>query len=92
MKKSLLLPGTGNIYLANPYLGSIELLGYLFTWMMTTVLVIIGIPGGILGGAVLVLSYHLLAAMMAGRMARKGYLVADYIPEETVPEQAGARG
>lgn len=73
MKKSLLLPGTGNIYLSNSILGIIEILGYLFTWMMTIILVIIGIPGGIMGGGVLVLIYHGMAAVMAKRMGEKGY-------------------
>lgn len=77
MKKSLLLPGSGNIYLSNSYLGIIEILGYLLTWMMSIVLVIIGIPGGILGGGLLVVAYHAMAAYMAGRMAGKGYLVVD---------------
>jgi hypothetical protein len=91
MKKSLVLPGTGNIYLANPYLGIIEILGYLFTWIMTIILVIIGIPGGILGGGVLVLTYHLMAALMARRIGEKGYLVINKQPEEISPSKKFAR-
>jgi len=87
IKKSMLLPGTGNIYLSNSYLGIIEILGYLFTWVMTIVLVIIGIPGGILGGGLLVVGYHLMAAIMAGKMAGKGYMMVDTCPEKDIPEQ-----
>lgn len=86
-RKSLLLPGTGNIYLSNQFLGIIEILGYLVTWMMTIILVIIGIPGGILGGGLLVLTYHLISAYMAGRMAGKGYLIAEHEPAGNFPEQ-----
>ncbi len=85
MKKSLLLPGSGNIYLGNQYLGIIEILGYLFTWMMSIVLVIIGIPGGIVGGGLLVISYHLLAAFMAVGMARKGNLLVEKYPDKIIP-------
>lgn len=92
MKKSLLIPGTGNIYLSNSHLGIIEMIGYLFTWMMTIVLVIIGIPGGILGGGVLVLIYHLMSAFMAGRMAEKGYLLADMYQSEVTKKLAGELG
>ena len=77
-KKSLLLPGTGNLYLLNRNLGIIEIIGYLMVWMMTVILVIIGIPGGILSGGLLVLSYHCLAAYLAGRMAAKGHIPADH--------------
>lgn len=82
MKKSLLLPGSGNIYLGNQYLGIIEMIGYLFTWMMTIVLVIIGIPGGIVGGGLLVIAYHLLAAYMAGGMAGKGNILVEDYPDK----------
>lgn len=85
IKKSLFLPGTGNIYLSNQYLGIIEILGYLFTWMMTIVLVIIGIPGGILGGGLLIISYHCMAAFMVGRMAEKGNLVVNKCPDAIFP-------
>lgn len=91
IKKSLLLPGAGNLYLAYPSLGITEILGYLCTWMLTVSLVIIGIPGGILGGAMLILAYHCLAAFMAGRMAGKGYLPEPDRHEayEILPEAEG---
>jgi hypothetical protein len=75
LKKSLFLPGAGNIYLGNRYLGILEAVGYLFTWMMAIFLTIVGIPGGILGGGAIIVAYHLMAAFMAGKMAAKGYLV-----------------
>jgi hypothetical protein len=78
IRKSLLLPGTGNFYLANQNLGIVEILGYLLTWLMTIILVIIGIPGGIFSGGLLVLAYHCLSAFMAGQMAGKGYLPVDH--------------
>jgi len=74
IKKSLLFPGLGAIYLSFNSLGITEMLGYLFTWIITIILVIIGIPGGILGGGMLVLAYHLMSAFMAAKMARKGYI------------------
>lgn len=81
-KKSLLLPGSGNFYLSNRFLGTIEILGYLFTWIMAIVLVIIGIPGGIWGGGLLVMSYHLGSGFMAGKMAERGHLLVDNYPEK----------
>lgn len=82
-KKSLLLPGLGNIYLSNRYLGMIEILGYMFTWFMAIVLVIIGIPGGIWGGGLLVMFYHLGSGFMAGKMAERGHLPVDNNPEKS---------
>lgn len=89
IKKSLLLPGSGNLYLAYPSLGITEILGYLCTWMLTVSLVIIGIPGGILGGGLLVLAYHCMAAFMAGQMAGKGYLPDEQDSGEIPPEPDG---
>lgn len=89
IKRSLLLPGTGNLYLAYPSLGISEILGYLCTWVLTVSLVIIGIPGGIMGGALLVLAYHCMTAFMAGQMAGKGYLPDLHEADEIPPEPAG---
>ncbi len=86
IKKSLLLPGLGAIYLSYKALGITEMLGYLITWLMTIILVIIGIPGGIFGGIILVLSYHLMSAFMAGQMARKGFIPEPLMREDAFPE------
>ncbi|HSH14232.1 MAG TPA: hypothetical protein VLA15_10795 [Desulfurivibrionaceae bacterium] len=90
IKKSLLLPGTGNLYLAYPLLGIAEILGYLCTWILTISLVIIGIPGGILAGSLLVLAYPFMTAFMAGRMAGKGYLPDQHEADEIPTEPEGA--
>lgn len=86
IKKSLLLPGLGTLYLAYNFLGISEMLGYLMTWLLTIILVIIGIPGGIFGGGMLVLAYHLMAAYMAGRMTRKGYIAEPQFLDDSGPE------
>lgn len=86
-KKSLLLPGLGVIYLSFNSLGIAEMVGYLFTWLLTVILVIIGIPGGILGGGLLVLAYHLMSAFMAGQMAHKGYIPEQQPQDEEFSNQ-----
>ena len=86
MKKSLILPGLGTIYLSYNSLGITEMLGYLLTWLLTIILVIIGIPGGILGGGMLVLAYHLMSAYMAGQMARKGYIPEQQHQDDSIPD------
>lgn len=73
--RSLILPGLGSIYLTYLPLGIMEMTGYLFSWLLTVVLLIFEVPGG-LGVAILpVLAYHLAAGLLAWKTAGKGYLL-----------------
>ncbi|NTV15547.1 MAG: hypothetical protein HGA96_16745 [Desulfobulbaceae bacterium] len=82
IKKSLFFPGLGVYSLSFTYLGVTEMLGYLMTWLLTISLVIIGIPGGIFGGGLLILAYHLMSAFMAGQMAAKGHIAQQQAPPD----------
>ncbi|NTV13379.1 MAG: hypothetical protein HGA96_05540 [Desulfobulbaceae bacterium] len=86
-KKSLVLPGLGAFYLSFPSLGIAEMLGYLLTWLLTIILVIIGIPGGFFGGGLLILAYHLMSAFMASQMARKGYIPEQNFLDDSFSEE-----
>jgi len=74
MKRSLLLPGMGEIYLGNYFPGFSMLTGYLLTWLVAVVLIIVDLAGGLRGAGLLILSYHLFAGLLARRLAHKGYL------------------
>ncbi len=90
LKRSLLLPGMGEIYLGNYFPGFSLLLGYLLVWLVAVVLIILNLAGGILGAALLVLSYHLFAGLMARRSGHKGYLTDHphrYDPERPTSHQ-----
>jgi hypothetical protein len=76
MKRSLLLPGTGEIYLDHYLPGAAVLLGYLAAWLVAVVLIIVAPAGGVRGAALLLLAYHLLAGLLARRLGGKGYLTA----------------
>jgi len=94
MTRALILPGLGSFYLSYIPLGFIELFGYLAIWAIAVILVVIGIPGGILSAVILVMLCHLFAGNMSRIMASKGYIVdrmpaADIIEtsSESVPSQ-----
>jgi hypothetical protein len=74
MKRSLLLPGMGEIYLGSHFPGISILAGYLLTWLVAMVLIIVNLGGGVWGAGVLILAYHSLAGLMARRLGAKGYL------------------
>lgn len=74
LKRSLLLPGMGQIYLDH-YLPGISILtGYLLVWLAAVVLIIVDLAGGAWSAGLLILSYHLIAGLMARRLGGKGYL------------------
>jgi len=73
MLRSLLLPGLGDIYLGHRLLGSFELLGALFVWLMVLLSLTSGDSGQLGVSLLLLLFFNGFDALLTHHMAKKGY-------------------
>jgi len=83
--RALIMPGLGSLYLSYQTLGLMEMTGYLTTWLIAVVLVILRVPGGVVTAILLVLAYHGLTGIMSCKLAGKGYLLQT-LPDQEVSE------
>ncbi len=73
--RSLVLPGLGDIYLGHKLLGSFELMGALFVWLMILTVITPGVAGGWVVALMILLFVNGFDGIMTYFMGKKGYLL-----------------